>query len=91
MSSGFRAKLVGVSVAGIAAFIGRQNTPETATETNTRGVNIAAHARQAAIYPAIFWPQLECYPDACGYVVGVVVRAAEFAIVVDVGGNAIAP
>ncbi len=38
-----------------------------------------------------FFLRLECYSDARRYVVGVVVSAAEFAIVVDVGGNAVVP
>ena len=33
---------------------------------------------------------LECYSDASGYAVGLVVGATEFAIVIDVGRNAIA-
>jgi hypothetical protein len=34
---------------------------------------------------------LERYADACGYVVGFVVGAAELAVVIDIGGNAVAP
>jgi hypothetical protein len=45
----------------------------------------------AAIYPAGFFLRLECYSNAPGNVVGVEVGAAEFAIVIDVGGNAIIP
>src|ERR1700730_14047794 len=35
--------------------------------------------------------RLECYANACGYVVRLVVSASELAIVIDVGRNAVVP
>ena len=45
--------------------------------------------------PAVYFLRLDCFSlkchaDACGHVVGLVVGAAEFTIVVGVDGNAIA-
>jgi len=80
-----------LTVARIAPLTGRQNAPKTAAETNALEVSMAAPACPAATRPVAFFLPLECYSDARRYVVGVVVSAAEFAIVVDVGGNAIIP
>jgi len=64
---------------------GRQNRTKNSSATKIPEIGIAARLYPPATAATVFVLRSECYLEPCRHVIGLVVRAAELAIVIDIG------